>query len=103
MRINWKVRFRNKVWLSTFCSLIIGFVYNILAMFDIFPAVTQHIVTQIVGEVLTFLGLIGVLSDPTTDGLNDSERAMGYEAPWNDSDEALLAEENASEKEEEES
>jgi len=86
MKINWKVRFKNKVWLSTFLSLIIGFVYNVLALFDVFPAITQHAVTQIVGEVLTFLGLIGVLVDPTTEGLNDSTRAMSYEEPWRDED-----------------
>lgn len=84
MKINWKVRFKNKVWLTTFFSLIIGFVYNILSMFDIYPAVTQHVVTQIVGEVLTFLGLIGVIVDPTTYGLEDSNRAMTYDEPWID-------------------
>ena len=84
MKINWKVRFKNKVWLTTFFSLIIGFVYNILAMFDIFPKVTQHVVTQVVGEVLTFLGLIGVIVDPTTAGVEDSNRAMSYEEPWQD-------------------
>lgn len=84
MKINWKVRFKNKVWLTTFFSLIIGFVYNILAMFDIFPAVTQHTVTQIVGEILTFLGLIGVIVDPTTYGVEDSNRAMTYVEPWHD-------------------
>jgi len=84
MKINWKVRFKNKAWLSTFISLIIGFVYNILAMFDIFPAVTQNAITQVIGEVLTFLGLIGVLVDPTTQGINDSVRAMSYEEPWSD-------------------
>ena len=81
MRINWKIRFKNKVWLTTFISLIIGFVYNILACFDIFPEVTQHAVMQIVGNVLTFLGLIGVITDPTTPGLEDSDRAMAYIEP----------------------
>ena len=84
MKINWKVRFKNKVWLSTFISLIIGFIYNILACFDIFPAVTQHAVMQIIGNILTFLGLIGVIVDPTTAGIEDSNRAMGYEEPWVD-------------------
>lgn len=81
MKINWKVRFKNKVWLSTFISLIVGFVYNILAMFDIFPAVTQNMIMTIIGQVLTFLGLIGVLIDPTTPGLEDSDRAMAYVEP----------------------
>lgn len=86
MTINWKVRFKNKVWLTTFISLIIGFVYNILACFDIFPKVTEHAVTQIVGELLTFLGLLGVIVDPTTAGINDSVRAMSYEEPWKDAE-----------------
>ena len=86
MKINWKVRFKNKVWLSTFISLIVGFIYNILACFDIFPAVTQNAVMQIIGNVLTFLGLIGVIVDPTTAGLEDSNRAMNYEEPWQDTE-----------------
>lgn len=84
MKLNWKVRFKNKVWLSTFISLIIGFVYNILNMFDIAPVITQNAVTQVVGQVLTLLGLLGVLVDPTTEGINDSNRAMSYDEPWRD-------------------
>ena len=84
MKLNWKVRFKNKVWLGSFCSLIIGFVYSLLALFDIFPAVTQNLVVQLLNQVLTFLGLIGVIVDPTTAGLGDSDQAMGYEEPWDD-------------------
>ena len=40
-------------------------------------------IVQMVNQVLTFLGLIGVIGDPMTAGLGDSERAMGYE-PWVD-------------------
>ena len=84
MKLNWKVRFKNKVWLGSFCSLIIGFVYSMLALFDVFPAVTQSLVVQLLNQLLTFLGLIGVVVDPTTAGIGDSERAMGYEEPWDD-------------------
>ena len=84
MKVNWKVRFKNKVWLGSFFSLIVGFVYSMLGMFDVFPAVTRNSVLEIMNQILTFLGLIGVLVDPTTAGLGDSERAMGYEAPWDD-------------------
>ena len=38
MKINWKVRFKNKVWLGSFLSLIVGFVYSMLALFDVYPA-----------------------------------------------------------------
>ena len=84
MKLNWKVRFKNKVWLGSFLSLVIGFIYSLLALFDVFPAVTQNLVVQLLNQVLTFLGLIGVIVDPTTAGLEDSNRAMGYEEPWDD-------------------
>lgn len=84
MKINWKVRFQNKVWLGSFLSLIVGFVYSMLALFDVFPEVTQSLVLQLTNQVLTFLGLIGVIVDPTTAGIGDSERALGYEEPWDD-------------------
>ena len=83
-RINWKVRFKNKVWLGSFLSLIVGFIYSMLALFDVFPQVTQNLVVQLLNQVLTFLGLIGVIVDPTTAGISDSDRAMGYEEPWDD-------------------
>ena len=84
MKLNWKVRFRNKTWLFMFLSLIIGFVFNMLRLFDIYPAVTENQIVNIVNQVLTFLGLIGVIVDPTTAGIGDSERAMGYTEPWDD-------------------
>jgi phi LC3 family holin len=84
MKINWKVRFKNKTWLSMFLSLIVGFVFNILKLFDVYPAVTENLVMNVVSQVLTFLGLIGVLVDPTTAGITDSDRAMSYSEPWND-------------------
>ena len=84
MKLNWKVRFKNKVWLGSFLSLIVGFVYSMLALFDVFPEVTQSLVLQLMNQVLTFLGLIGVIVDPTTAGLEDSDRAMSYAEPWDD-------------------
>jgi len=82
--INWKVRFRNKTWLTMFISLIVGFVFNILRAFDVSPVVTESLVMNIAGQILTLLGLIGVIVDPTTAGVGDSERALGYEEPWED-------------------
>ena len=84
MKLNWKVRIKNKVWLGSFLSLIVGFTYSMLALFDVYPEVTESLVMQILNQLLTFLGLIGVLVDPTTAGLGDSERALAYEVPWDD-------------------
>ena len=78
------MRLKNKVWLGSFLSLIVGFVYSMLALFDVYPEVTQNHIVQLVNQVLTFLGLIGVIVDPTTAGIGDSERALQYEEPWVD-------------------
>ena len=87
MKLNWKVRFRNKTWLTMFISLIVGFVFNLLKLFDIVPSFSENLVMNIAGQVLTFLGLIGVIVDPTTAGIEDSNRAMTYEEPWQDPEE----------------
>lgn len=84
MKVNWKVRFKNKTWLTMFIGLIVGFIFNMLKMFDVVPVVTENFVMNIIGEVLTFLGLIGVIVDPTTAGIGDSVRALGYDEPWED-------------------
>lgn len=83
-KINWKVRFKNKIWLGSFLSLIIGFIFKILQAFDVYPEVMESEVVLTVDNILTFLGLVGVLIDPTTEGMFDSERALSYDEPWND-------------------
>ena len=84
MKINWKVRFKNKVWLTSFVTLIVSFCYSVLTMLDIMPSVTQASVMQVANEFLMLLGLMGVVVDPTTEGVGDSLRALSYEKPWVD-------------------
>ena len=82
--MNWKVRFKNKVWLTSFIAAIVTFIYTILGMFDVFPTITQNSVMNVVNAALMMLGLTGVIIDPTTAGIGDSERAMSYTEPWVD-------------------
>lgn len=84
MKINWKVRFKNKIWLGSFISLLLSFIFSMLALFDVYPPITENQIANILNQVLTFLGLIGVLQDPTTEGLGDSKRALSYDEPWKD-------------------
>lgn len=81
MGINWKVRFRNKVWLAAFLAFILSTIYQVLAMFDIMPAITQDTIAQVIAAVLQLLTLMGVIVDPTTADLSDSPRALGYKVP----------------------
>ena len=93
MKITWKVRLKNKVWLAAMASLIITFVYAVLEMLDVVPSLSENRVIEIVQCTLTVLGMIGVIADPTTAGLEDSNRAMGYDQPWNDEADAPDTEE----------
>ena len=81
MNINWKVRFRNKVWLAGFMAAIVSFTFVILGMFDIVPSVSEDTLMTGVHAALSILTAMGVLIDPTTKGVGDSERAMTYEDP----------------------
>ena len=81
MKINWTVRLKNRTWLAAALALLVAFVFDILALFEIAPAITQDSVMQLVNTVLTILGGLGVIVDPTTPGASDSERAMLYDEP----------------------
>ena len=81
MRINWKVRFRNPAWLTSLLALAVSTVYQLLAMFEIAPALTEDALMQALAAAVQLLTLMGVLIDPTTKGLGDSERALEYEKP----------------------
>ncbi|MFR5263217.1 MAG: phage holin [Christensenellales bacterium] len=78
MKINWRIRFKNKVWLLTFIGAIVAFVYQICSIIGIVPKVAEDQVMDIVKILLTLLVGLGVIVDPTTAGTADSERALTY-------------------------
>ena len=84
MQINWKVRFQNKTFLTGLISLVVVFIYDLLQLLEIAPAVTQSAVMQVAEGILTILGMVGVIADPTTAGVADSKQAMTYDAPKQD-------------------
>jgi len=81
LKINWKVRLRNPAWITSLLALIVSTVYQLLAMFDVAPALTEDALMQAVAAAVQLLTLMGVLIDPTTKGLSDSARALEYERP----------------------
>lgn len=78
MRINWKVRLRNKTWLTAVIALVISFVYDLLAMLDVVPSLSEDWLLSLCQTLLTLLTALGVVIDPTTSGVDDSDRAMTY-------------------------
>lgn len=81
MKINWKVRLKNPVFWLTVIPALVTFVYTVLGAFDVVPALSQDVVVNIVTAIITALTTIGVLVDPTTKGVGDSARALGYDRP----------------------
>ena len=87
MKINWKARFKNKVFLVSFVSLLIAFVCQLLGILDIVPSVSEENIVNGFTIVINILAAVGVVVDPTTAGINDSDRAMLY---FTDYDERLI-------------
>lgn len=84
MKINWKVRFKNKTWLLSFITLIVSFAYDVITMLGITPDFLETDVMKAVNTLLMLLGMMGVIEDPTTAGIGDSKRALTYDEPWID-------------------
>ena len=81
MNINWKLRLKNKATLITLATATVAFVYTVLAALGIVPSVTQDQVMNLVLSVIAILCALGIVVDPTTAGVSDSERALGYTEP----------------------
>ena len=81
MKINWKLRAQNKTTLLALVAAILTFVYTVLGMFGVVPPVSQNDILEVVGLGLNVLVMLGVIVDPTTKGLSDSERAREYSEP----------------------
>lgn len=79
MKINWKVRFKNKAFVVSFVTVVVTFVYQILSLLGITPALSESMVMNLITTVINALVMLGVLVDPTTKGIKDSDRAMTYE------------------------
>ncbi len=78
MKINIKERLKNKVFLLAAIALIISFVYQLLGMFGVVPRISEDEIVGLVTMAVNILAFFGVLVDPTTEGMSDSERALTY-------------------------
>lgn len=81
MKINWKVRFQNKVTLTAIVMAVIALVYQVLAVGGVVPSVAESTIVEIAGMVINLLVLLGIVVDPTTEGAGDSQQALTYTEP----------------------
>ncbi|EAG5473497.1 phage holin [Listeria monocytogenes] len=75
MKINWKVRVKSKVFWVSVIPLVLVLVQQLLGWFGVtIPADTiNKQALDFVNSVFLLLGVLGVVNDPTTKGVNDSE------------------------------
>ena len=83
MKVNWLVRVKNKNFWITFIPAILVLVATVMRAFgiEIDIAGISDSLLEIVEALFVVLTLIGVVNDPTTEGLSDSTQAMYYEEP----------------------
>ena len=81
LKINWKVRLRSGPFWAGLISLVLTFVYTVLNTFDVIPQIDQKQIMDMIVMLLQIFSFVGVVTDPTTKGLCDSEQAMTYQKP----------------------
>lgn len=84
MKINFKVRLKNPLFWLTAIPAVTSTIYTILALFGIVPSISEDTLLNAVSAIITALTALGVLVDPTTPGIRDSDRAMTYIVPGED-------------------
>ena len=79
-RINWKVRIANKTfWLSLIpAALLLVQVFG----FTLDLGELGNKLLEVVNALFAVLAILGVVNDPTTAGVADSQRAMTYVVPF---------------------
>ena len=86
MKINWLVRVKNKAFWVALIPTILLLAQQVCGMFgvDIQIANLQDNLLSIVGTLFTLLAILGIVVDPTTDGISDSNLSMTYKEPKKD-------------------
>lgn len=80
-KINWKVRLKKKTFLVAIFSATLLFAQAIASAFGCDISVFSDDLTEKFNALLTFLTAMGIVVDPTTTGISDSDQAMEYTEP----------------------
>lgn len=82
-KINWKVRLKNKhFWISVIPAFLL-FVQVLLGVFGVNLDLGDlgNKLLAVVDAAFVLLSILGIVTDPTTKGVADSEQAMTYKTP----------------------
>ena len=87
MKLNWKVRIKNPYfWLGLIAVILaaVGVSPESLTSWPILYAQIRALLGNPFAVGCVIVAVLGYINDPTTSGLSDSQRAMGYEKPRKD-------------------
>lgn len=81
--INWKVRIKNKSFWLALIPAVLLLIQAVAALFgfELDLDFLSERLLAVVNAVFVVLTILGVVVDPTTQGVADSERALGYDEP----------------------
>jgi phi LC3 family holin len=90
MKINWMVRIKNKAFWLAIIPAVLLLVQAVAGAFGFVLELGEigDKLLEIVNAVFVVLSLLGIVADPTTIGMGDSQRALKYVDP-RDSDRTL--------------
>lgn len=71
--IDFKKRLRHKTFVVSFLSTVLAFFYQVFALFELVPKVSERELLEFIGLLVSLLASLGILIDPTTKGIFDKE------------------------------
>ena len=83
MKINWLVRIKNKAFWVAFVPAVLLLIQTVAALFG-FQIDLGEIgdnILAVVNAAFVVLAILGIVTDPTTEGVSDSTQAMTYIEP----------------------
>jgi len=81
--INWKVRIKNKAFWVAIIPAVLLLVQVVAAVFGITIDLGEmgNKLLDVVNAAFGVLAILGIVTDPTTKGISDSQRALTYTEP----------------------
>ena len=85
MNINWKVRIKNKnFWISLIPAvLLLAQVVAAVFGYNLELGELGDKLLAVVNALFAVMTILGIVTDPTTEGLSDSNLALTYDEPKN--------------------
>lgn len=83
MKINWKVRIKNKNFWIAFIPALLLLVQVVASVFGFTLDLGDlgNKLLAVVNAAFAVLSIVGIVTDPTTKGISDSEQALTYDKP----------------------